>query len=182
MIKKLKTLIFSTTFLTYSAFSAHAMTDDYLAEVDALFASINLVPMVAPVVHDPEYKKRVDAFIKHYNLPYWLTDDVYHAVKGYPFELNEYGAPNLDYMVARLYYVKHRDPAEFGLLFDLFAKTPFENRPKIWETLVAFQVYQSFGPPLCEFYYDSMGELKASIRKIEGTVSLKDKLFSLPQK
>ena len=178
MAKKLKTLIFSMTFLTCSVFSAHAMLSEGTDPESDATMNISARPIFPAV--DPREEEKVHAFFSHYDFPDFLREGVYSQVKGKAFELNQYGVPHLDYMAALLLYNKRRIPAEFGLLFDLFTKTPLENREKIWGDLVAWQAVGSKGPALYEILYDSDGKVYSSPCKVEGFMSLKDKLISLP--
>jgi len=174
MAKKLKTLIFSMTFLTCSAFSAHAILSE------GTDRELNVLQRSAPPAVDPREEEKVQAFFSHYDFPDFLREGVYSQVKGKAFELNQYGVPHLDYMAALLLYNKRRIPPEFGLLFDLFTKTPLENREKIWGDLVAWQAVGSKGPALYEILYDSDDKVYSNPYEVEEFMSLKDKLFNLP--
>lgn len=174
MAKKFKTLIFLMTFLTCSAFSAHAMVSE---EADH---ELNVPTRSAPSAVDPREEEEVRAFFSHYDFPDFLREGVYSQVKGKAFELNEYGVPNLDFTAALMLYNKRRVPEEFSLLFDLFTKTPLEKRQPLWEDLNAFAEVGSKGAQLCEFYYYSNNNIGSSRYIVPGTTTLKGKLFDLP--
>lgn len=175
MVKKFKTLIFSMTFLTCSAFSVHAMFSEE-ADLELNVPTRSISPAV-----DSEEEGKVEAFFSRY--PFFKDDlitRISSEVKGKAFDLNEWGVPNLDFTAALLLYSDRRDPEEFGLLFDLFHRAPSEKRGSLWENLNAFVSTGSQGAHLCEFYYDADANIRSSSRRIEGVETLKGKLFNLP--
>lgn len=172
MIKKLKTLIFSMTFLICSAFSGHAILSE------AIENELK-VPPRSFAFYAVE-KANVDAFLSRYPFLEALRNRIYSHVKGRAFDLHEYGVPNLDFTAALLLYSDRRDPKELGVLFDLFTKTPPEKRLPLWEDLNAFAEDRSKGAQLCEFYYDSDDNIDSSAYKVLETNTLKYKLLNLP--
>lgn len=125
-------------------------------------------------------KANVDAFFSRYPFLEALRNRIYSQVKGKAFDLHEYGVPNLDFTAALMLFSECRDPKEFGLLFDLFTKTPPEKRPPLWEDLNAYAESGSKGAQLCEFYYDSDDNIDSSAYEVEETKTLKYRLLNLP--
>ena len=174
MAKKFKTLIFSMTFLTCSAFSAHAMLSEGKGhELNVPTRSIS------PTV-DPGEEEKAHAFFSRYPFLEALRNKIYSQVKGRAFEFHEYGVPHLAFTAAVVLFSECRDPKEFGLLFDLFTKTPPEKRLPLWEDLNAFAEAGSKGAQLCEFHYDSDDDIDSSAYEVEETKTLRYKLLNLP--
>lgn len=172
MVKKLKTVIFSMTFLTCSAFSAHAMFSEG-ADPELK------VPPRSSTFYAVE-KAKVDDFFSRYPFLEALRNRIYFQVKGRAFDLHEYGVPNLDFTAAVMLFSECRDSKEFGLLFDLFTKTPPGKRLPLWEDLNAYAESGSKGAQLCEFYYDSDDDIDSSAYEVEEAKTLKYKLLNLP--